>query len=190
MHDGNESGTMIADRADFAEFSRPVDLARVGDAEAVHDIEASADERAALARRFGVVGIDSLRARISLRRIRGGAAVRLSGRLAADVTQSCVVTLEPVKQHVEEEFEIIYAADATDEESLIGPDSDIAWPEPLPDGPLDIGEAVAQQISLSLDPYPRAPGVELEGRWGLAASGTGTPFAALDKLRKPSRSSG
>lgn len=36
-------------------------------------------------------------------------------------------------------------------------------PEPL-DGPLlDLGELVSQHLSLAVDPYPRAPGVSLEG---------------------------
>ena len=181
---------MIADRADISEFSRPIDLARLGDMENVIDIEASGAERAALAMRFGLIAIDSLRAALTLRRIRGGAAVKLAGRFIADVTQSCVVTLEPVRQHVEEDFEVVYAGDAAHEESAIGPASDIELPEPLPDGPLDVGEAVAQQLSLSLDPYPRAPGAELKGQGPAEDGETAKPFAALGKFRKSSGSSG
>jgi uncharacterized metal-binding protein YceD (DUF177 family) len=178
---------MAADQSAAPEFARPVDLTRVGDSGSRMTIEASPAERAALAKRFGLPAIDSLRAELELQRIRGGAAVRLSGQLAADVTQSCVVTLEPVKQHVDDAFEILYSDEVTDEQRAIGA-ADIAWPEPLPQGPLDVGEAVAEQLSLALDPYPRAPGVALEKQWtgeGEAAK----PFAALDKLRKPSDSS-
>ena len=53
---------------------------------------------------------------------------------------------------------------------------------------LDVGEAVAEQLSLALDPYPRAPGVALEKQW-TGEGGAAKPFAALDKLRKPSDSS-
>jgi uncharacterized metal-binding protein YceD (DUF177 family) len=180
---------MVADQNDVSEFPRPVDLTRLGDAAMRMTIEANAAERAALAKRFGIPAIDSLRADIELRRIRGGTAVKLSGSLSADVTQACVVTLEPVKQHVEEPFEILYADEVTDEQSAIGAVSDIAWPEPLPQGALDVGEAVAEQLSLGLDPYPRAPGVELERHW-TGEGESAKPFAALDKLRKPPGSSG
>lgn len=182
---------MIAERTEISEFSRPVDLARLGDEENVIEIEASDAERTGLAARFGVIAIDALRAKLALRRIRGGAGLRLSGRLMADVRQACVVTLEPVSQHIEEDFEVLYAGDATHEESAIGPESDIAWPEPLPHGPLDVGEAVAQQLSLALDPYPRAPGAEVKGEWGGEGGKVKVkPFAALDKLRRGPRSSG
>jgi uncharacterized metal-binding protein YceD (DUF177 family) len=180
---------MVAEPAENSEFLRSVDLARVDDSGTRMEIEATAAERVALAARFGVPAIDSLRAELELRRGRGGAAVKLSGRLTADVTQSCVVTLEPVKQHVEEAFEIVYSDDVTHEQSAIGAASEITWPEPMPDGPLDVGEAVAEQLSLALDPYPRAPGVALEARW-TGAEEAAKPFAALGKLGKPPDSSG
>ena len=47
-------------------------------------------------RRFGLISIERLEARIKLRRRRGKALLRLSGHFSADVTQSCVVTLAPV----------------------------------------------------------------------------------------------
>lgn len=177
---------MTADQNETTEFPRPVDLTRLGDGIRL-SIEANAAERKALAGRFGIPSIETLRAEIELRRIRGGAAVKLTGALLADVTQSCVVTLEPVKQHVEDSFEILYSDDVTDEQSAIGAAADIAWPEPLPAGPLDVGEAVAEQLSLALDPYPRAAGVALESRW-TGEEESAKPFAALDKLRKPGSS--
>lgn len=178
---------MVADHNAAPEFARPVDLTRVGESGSRMTVEAGPAERAALAKRFGLPAIDSLRAELDLRRIRGGAAVRLSGQITADVTQSCVVTLEPVKQHVDEAFEILYSDEVTDEQSTIG--ADVAWPEPLPDGTLDVGEAVAEQLSLALDPYPRAPDVALEKQW-TGEREAAKPFAALDKLRKRSDSSG
>jgi uncharacterized metal-binding protein YceD (DUF177 family) len=178
---------MAAQQNESSEFQRPVDLARLGDAGTRLTIEANPAERAALARRFDIASIESLRADLELRRVRGGAAVTLAGHLVADVTQACIVTLEPVKQHVEEEFEILYSDEVTDEQSAIGAASDIAWPEPLPEGALDVGEAVAEQLSLSLDPYPRASGVALESRW-TGGDESAKPFAALNKLRKPGSS--
>jgi hypothetical protein len=59
--------------------------------------------------------------------------------------------------------------------------------EELTDGRIDLGEVVAQQLAVALDPYPRAPGAD--GRFaqsdqeGAAAKGGNTPFAALERLR-------
>ena len=181
---------MNPDRTDIAEFSRPIDLARLGDHEVTHAIEATAAERAALATRFGLMLINSLTATLRLRRVRGGAAIRLAGTFAADLAQACIVTLEPVHQRIEEAFEVLYATDPTFEESAVGADSDLDWPEPLPEGLLDLGETVAQQLSLALDPYPRAPGVELGGQWSGEPATSANPFAGLGALKKTSQSSG
>jgi uncharacterized metal-binding protein YceD (DUF177 family) len=180
---------MALDPNERSEFPRPIDLTRIGDAVMRLEIAANESERAALARRFDIPAISALRATLELRRVHGGTTVKLTGHLSADVTQACVVTLQPVEQHVEEPFEIVYSNEVTDEQSAIGAGTDIAWPEPLPDGPLDVGEAVAEQLSLALDPYPRAPGVALDSRW-TGERESAKPFAALSKLRNPSGSSG
>ena len=65
-------------------------------------------------------------------------------------------------------------------------DGDAEPVEPLDDGMIDIGEAVAQQLSLALDPFPRAPGAVLDEETDLSdGSPRESPFAALAKLHKP-----
>jgi len=168
------------------EFSRPVDLERVAESEVVHDIAATPEERSALAERFGLLAIDRLEARIRLRRHRGRAELRLKARIQAAITQACVLTLAPVPATVDEEFTILYGTALTEADVEIDADGDTLW-EPLPDGPLDLGELVAQEMVLALDPYPRAPGAVLDP--GLnppeASEEKVNPFAALEKLRKP-----
>src|SRR6056297_1320009 len=86
------------------EFSRPVPLARFETGpdgqgpvdELVEAIAADEGERAALAERFGLRGIGRLAATVRLRRRKGGRLVLVDGTLSADVTQDCVVTLEPL----------------------------------------------------------------------------------------------
>lgn len=172
------------------EFSRLIDIDRVGNTEVVHDIVANPEECAALARRFDLVGIERLEARVRLRRARGGTVLRLAARLKADAIQSCVVTLAPVANHVEAEFTVLYGeGDTGGEGILIDPDAESTL-EPWPDSPLDLGETVAQEFALALDPYPRAPGVALDPSWQAAADPGNAPekvnpFAALGKLRQP-----
>jgi uncharacterized metal-binding protein YceD (DUF177 family) len=137
-----------------AEFSRPFEAARLGGGVAAYGVAADAGERAGLARRFGLLALDRLEARIELRRVAGG-LIRLDAALAADVVQECVVTLDPVPSRIDEQFTLLFGATA-DDAAALDPDADIV--EPMADGRIDVGEAVAQQLSLALDPYPRAPG--------------------------------
>ena len=48
-------------------------------------------------------------------------------------------------------------------------------------GMADLGEALAQDLALALDPYPRAPGAEVPAEY--RPDGLGGPFAALAGLR-------
>lgn len=165
------------------ELSRPVDISRLGSAEIVHEISATPAEREALARRFGLLGLDRLEARVRLRRTKRGTVLHLAGHLTADVTQECVVTLDPVPNHLEEDFVVVYGELP---EADIGLDvDDESAVEPMPEGPLDIGEAVAQELSLALDPYPHAPGaaVDSPAAGEPAKDERINPFSALAKLR-------
>lgn len=177
-----------------AEFSRLVAVDRLEQGDVVEAISAGAQERLALAARFDLVAIDSLSARVALRRVGRGPVVRVEGRLSAEVVQSCVVSLEPVRNRVEEDFVLLYAPEGAEEghghvlEEGYGLEDD-DWPEPLEKGKIDIGEAVAQQLALALDPYPRKPGVRLEDvigqREGVGADEpSGSPFAALARLAR------
>lgn len=176
------------------EFSRLVDIDRVGHTEVVHDIAATAEERAALARRFDLLAFDKLEARIRLRRARGGSVLRLAGRLTADAVQSCVVTLEPVPSHVESEFTVLYGEGEVGGSGVdIDPELE-STVEPWPEGPLDLGETVAQEFALALEPYPRAPGAALDPSPEPAPDPAPdpadvpekvNPFAVLGHLRRP-----
>jgi uncharacterized metal-binding protein YceD (DUF177 family) len=166
------------------EFSRPIDLSRIGSVETAHEIGANEEERTALARRFGLLGLDRLSARVMLRRTQGGSALRLKAHFEADVTQACVVTLEPVQSHIADDFTVFYAKAPAGSEVTIDPDGESVI-EPLPEGPLDIGEAVAQELAVALDPYPHAPGASLDSAWRPeeAAEESPKPFAELTKLQ-------
>jgi uncharacterized metal-binding protein YceD (DUF177 family) len=136
------------------EFARPIEVVRIGAAEAHYDIAASETERAALARRFGLLSLDRFEARVTLRRVPGG-MVRMHATLSADLVQTDVVTLDPVPGHVEDDFILLFAEEASDAGAL---DPEAELREPIADGRIDIAEAVAQQLSLAIDPYPRAQG--------------------------------
>jgi uncharacterized metal-binding protein YceD (DUF177 family) len=177
---------MSAPARTVPEFSRSIAADTISSHAQRREISAEPGERAALARRFGLVSLDRLDATLELRR-QAGDIIHVSGRLMADVVQSCVVSLAPVPAHIETDFELEYGASAGQEGDVafdpLGPDA----LEPIYDGQIDLGEAAAQQLAIALDPYPRAPGAVLDTA-GLSVgdekSGAKQPFAALAALKK------
>lgn len=189
----------VSSKEQKSEIERIVDLDRLGPAGTALEVVASDSERAALAQRFGFLGLPAFSARISVDRRPGGQVV-VEGRLRGRVVQACILTLDPVTQDLDETFRIVFKQDLAEERD---PDSgeavlsaQIDAPEPLQGNLLDIGEIVAEQLSLAADPYPRRPGVKLEdvlpkprqaGRPGRNEQRR-HPFAGLAALRdKPRR---
>ncbi len=174
------------EKQDTPEFSRPVAVEKVKE-EAAFAVEATPVERENLARRLGIVSVDHLSADLRLTRLMG-AMVRLEGRLTAEVTQSCVVTLAPVHSRIAAALDRRYGpAEAladVDAEDIGLEDDDV--PEVLVDGVIDLGEAVSEQLALEIDPFPRAEGAEFPG-YASGPEPTETvksPFAALGDLLK------
>lgn len=152
------------------ELSRPVRLDTLGELPRALKVEASAEERQALARRFGIVAIHRLVADTML--VRTGNAVGCEGRLVADVVQACVASGEDVPQSIDEPFLLRFVPETASEASA---DEEIELDEAELDevtysgGAIDVGEAVAQTLALALDPYPRAPDADA----ALKAAGVG-----------------
>jgi uncharacterized metal-binding protein YceD (DUF177 family) len=177
-----------------SEFSRIVPVGRLTGKPVHHRIEADAAECAALAKRFELESVDRLVADVTLAREAGGGGVRLEAELTADIVQTCGVTLEPVPAHVTDRFALIFRAGIDEEEAdrlaLENPEEEII--EPLMADLIDIGEAVAQQLSVAMDPYPRAPSAQStaeEAEVGQDADPTmarRNPFEALAVLKKQS----
>jgi len=159
------------------EFSRVVPLARLGAEPFRQEIVATEAERAVLARRFDLVSLERLNASVELAR-RAHDLILLTAAFDAEFQQSCVVTLDPVPGAVSERFSLLYGPPEA-EEGAIGAEDDVAF-EPLTGDTIDIGEAVAQEFSLALPPFPRCPDATVEAE--APARGDESPFAALSRL--------
>jgi uncharacterized metal-binding protein YceD (DUF177 family) len=148
-----------------SEIERIVDVDRMGPNGTALEIVASDSERAALAKRFGFLGLPAFSARVTVDRRVGGRVV-VEGRLRGKIVQACILTLDPVTQDLDETFRIVFKQDLAEEldpesgEALVSAQADA--PEPLAGNMLDVGEIVAEQLSLAADPYPRRPGAKLE----------------------------
>lgn len=160
------------------------------------ELRAKPAECAALASRFRIPGVERLEASLTLTPEPGG-TIRLRGRLRADVVQECVVTLGPVPQTVDAALDLRIlppGTPATDDD----PDSPDEI-ETFGDA-VDLGEVVAEQLALALDPYPRAPdaaippelaapcesgeALEPEAELDDTAPERPNPFAALARLKR------
>ena len=169
------------------EFSRPLVVANL-DEETETTFEANAEERSALARRLEFLQLDVLRADVRIVR-EIGAMVQVTGRVVADLTQACVVTLEPVSSHLEFDVEVRFApaelvAEMVADEEISFEEEDP--PEVIVDGVIDLGEALAEQLALEIDPFPRAAGAEFPG-YSSGSAGenrSASPFAVLEELVK------
>jgi uncharacterized protein len=113
--------------------------------------------------------------------------VRVLGRVKASVTQTCVVTLDPVENEVDEPIDLIFApasqirelADYVDD----GSETETADPpEPIVKGIIDIGRLATDALFLGLDPYPRKPDAVFEPVL-TAEDPEEHPFAALKALK-------
>jgi Large ribosomal RNA subunit accumulation protein YceD len=151
------------------------------------DIEASAAERDALAAVAGLREISSAQASLDLTPIRDG-RVHVVGRVLARIGQTCVVTLDPIDNAIDETIDLIFApasqirelAESIDdtEDNEATPDP----PEPIVNGVIDLGRLAADALFLGIDPYPRKPDAVFEPPAALVDP-EDHPFAALKGLK-------
>ena len=162
------------------EFSRPLDLREIGDKPV--ELEATAQERAALARRFGIVAIERLMATLTLEPV--GETIEAHGRLAAAIVQSCAVSGEDLPVAIDEPVAIRFVPETPVEAVELELASEDLDEVPYSGGSLDLGEAVAQSLALAIDPYATGPEAERVRKEVLADEAASGPFAALAALKK------
>lgn len=150
--------------------------------------EATGEERVELARELDVPSCEHLRVSYEITPL-GAGRYAFSGTLEADVTQACVVSLEPVPVRLSEAFSVEMApADTLEEEPPVVGDREVSSVpdvEPIEDGRIEAGTIVFGILSAALPPYPRKEGAAFD--WVdpriEADPGASNPFSALAKLK-------
>ena len=180
-------------------FIASFDLGSVRDRAVEVSLAPGLAERAAIAHWLGIEALDSLKAVIQLSRV-GGDEYAYRGHFEADVVQACVITLAPVPSHLSGEirrkFQVLQRPSARRRKSaaepspVIPPVIDLAAadedsPEPLDQPVLDLAAPLLEELSLALDPYPKAPGAAFEVPPEPRAAAD-NPFAVLEKLKETS----
>ena len=167
-----------------------------------YEVAPNESEKRSIAQRLGIVSLDSLQAKLDISREEKGYIFQVKGEFFADITQSCVITLEPVTCKIEDSFEAWYADhaqalpfkraqhDAKSKKEIV----DLPMleehedPEPIEGGKINLGELVIQYLSLAINPYPQREGADYENKEVEKKSGTRealrpNPFAALKNWR-------
>jgi hypothetical protein len=175
------------------EWSHKIESGAVRSRPVSVSIRASEQECRDLARRLKVQEIRDLFAEIVLQRQNEGNVISAKGRFGATVVQFCVSTLDPVIQKIEEKIESWFAEEddviplnRVRRERLSGMlDSELPMPderddpEQVIDGMIDVAELVTQNLSLAIDPYPRAESAPIPPPEEENIPGRPNPFEAL-----------
>lgn len=164
-------------------------------------ISAGPEDRKRLAKRLGVLGINSLKAELEFERQKGSAVIQVTGHLSAVVEQACVVSGQKMTSSISEDIEAWYAdhteavsfAKARQEREARKTSAELPIldekddPEPIEDGAINAGELVTQFLSLGINPYPQAEGVSSALKDEVSANNDDifrNPFAALKDWKK------
>jgi hypothetical protein len=173
----------------------PVVVAQIPEAGSHHDIEAGQQARQAMADLAGLREIGFASASLDVTPT-GRGRFHVGGRVRARVGQTCVVTLEPIENDIDEEVDVIFAppdqipvlADLVDE-ALESDEAIPDPPEPIENGIIDLGRLATDALFLGIDPYPRRPDAIFEPPVE-AADPEAHPFAALKALQRDSKPAG
>jgi hypothetical protein len=174
------------DKAD--PWSVPITVALIPEVGLHRDIEAAPAVCAAMAEVAGLREILEASASLDVTPV-GGGRFHVDGRVRARIGQTCVITLDPIENDIDEPIDLIFAppeqipelADLVDEAA----ESDVEIPdppEPIVHGVIDLGRVATDALFLAIDPYPRRPDAVFEPPMA-AADPEDHPFAALKSLQ-------
>ena len=152
-------------------------------------IAPTAEERAAIAERLDILGVRKLTFKGKIAP-EGASDWALVAELGATVSQSCVVTLEPVTTRIDEPVTRRYLSEMPEVED--GAETEMPEDETAELAPTEIDLAVVMEeaLALALPPWPRKEGIEAvemsvtePGATPLTDADV-KPFAALKSLKE------
>ncbi len=173
-------------------LQRLYDLGDLSDAGDEVVIKARPEDLPGLADWFDVRSVERFEAVVTLTR-QSADRFLYEAVLDADLTQSCVVSLEPVPSHHHREFvRVLHLRARRGRHRAPEPEAggiltiaagDDEVPEELDSPRYDLAGPLLEELLLGIDPYPRAEGVELEIPAEHRAEKE-SPFAALRRLKE------
>ncbi len=157
-----QTGWVAMNKDTINEFSRTYNLDVIRKSGSNITLKATYDECVNLAVRYDIPAVSSLSAECQLKKMaqKDNGDYELNVKLSATIVQRCVLTLEDMEERISERFSIIFKqseeakieANETQEVDFELEDDDIEYIE---DTEVDVGEYVAEYLSLSINPYPK-----------------------------------
>jgi uncharacterized metal-binding protein YceD (DUF177 family) len=164
-------------------------LGRLGNAGDQLTIVADDAQRAAIATWAAIVSLESFEAQVEIKKLSSD-RFGLAFHLVADVTQACVVSLEPVPSHLDHSFTrelhftgpVRHRQPSNDSVPEVVLDIEKEGPEEIESLHYDLAAPLLEEFVLSLEPYPRRPGVEFAPQTD-GQDRPESPFAVLKGLK-------
>ena len=166
----------------------PVAVAQIPESGLHRELEADAAVRSAISVVGDLREVLSAHASFDVMPKAGG-RFHVTGNVRARVGQTCVVTLDPIENDIDEPIDLIFAppeqipelAALVDDEAE-HPEVTADPPEPIINGIIDLGRLATDALLLAIDPYPRKPGAVFEHEV-TGPDPEDHPFAALKALK-------
>jgi hypothetical protein len=167
----------------------PVIVVQIPDTGLHRAFEAGEATRAAMADLVGLREIMSASASFDLK-LKSGGRVHVTGEVRGRVGQTCIVTLDPIENEIEEMVDLTFAPaeqirslSALVDEAAQSEDEEVPDPpEPIIDGVIDLGRLATDVLFLAIDPYPRRHDAVFEPPLEIVDPAD-HPFAALKVLQ-------
>jgi hypothetical protein len=178
----DEDGAMTGAQAGRL-WSVPLAVSEVPETGRHVDLVADEGTRAALAKLLGLAALPRLAASFDVTP-HGRGGLHVVGRVSATVGQTCVVTLEPIENDIDEAIDLIFAPASALPAALAGGELEVPAedaPEVLTGGHIDLGAIATEFLILAIDPYPRKPDAVFQPP--PAGDDSAHPFAALAALK-------
>jgi uncharacterized metal-binding protein YceD (DUF177 family) len=165
-------------------YSEPVRLHQIG-ASLERTLVPEAADLVRIAKALNLASLASLSVDMTL--VPTVSGFRMDGRVKAEAEQTCGLSLEPMPVSVDRPFTVYFVHEAepqNNEDGEIDIELDDNFPDVIEDGKIDLGQHAVEQLSLSLDPFPRKEGaVFVQPPEPVDIS----PFAALKALKDTSQ---
>lgn len=151
------------------------------------NLVANENEREAIAKFAGFSTVENFGGEFHVAPFGEGGA-EIAGHIDADIVQTCVVTLEPVREHIKAPIEIRFLPEKTQRQDarkeLVVDAFEDDPPESF-DGFIDLWQLAIEALILHANPFPRSVDADEE----LAATaennedtGDGSPFSVLSRF--------
>ncbi len=174
-------------------FSLPVNVRTLPAKGRIETYTAKQDVCANIAAAYDLVSIEHFKAEATLTPWKRD-GVKASGWVKADYKQPCAALGEPLEQHMDEAFDLVFLPEGSrlirppgndDGELVFDPLAD-DLPDTFSGDSIDLATVWLEFFALGLDPFARAEGVDFNAAdtSDEAASGRDSPFAVLESLKK------